>query len=157
MSRYSAVLAAVLLFVPPQAHADVVDLPDLSVSTLDPARRIETARTSRPVAPGVSLSSFDWYEPGDAGGWVRGDALTVDLTAGTTVEYLDPGTVSTAEPLSAQARRTRAVAAVNGDFFDINDSNAPEGVGVQQAAGWSSQPRPGTTARSASTRRGSAV
>ncbi|WP_433263499.1 phosphodiester glycosidase family protein [Actinosynnema sp. CS-041913] len=118
---------------PDRAGAGVLDLPD-AVSTrsaVDPARRIETVRTTRPVAPGVSLSSFDWYEPGDAGGWVRGDALTVDLTAGTKVDYLHPGHVTSAEPLSAQANRTRAVAAVNGDFFDINNSNAPEGVGIR--------------------------
>ncbi|PRY35788.1 phosphodiester glycosidase family protein [Umezawaea tangerina] len=103
----------------------------VAATAVDPAHRIETARTTRPVAPGVSLDSFDWYEPGDSGGWVRGDALTVDLTAGTRVDYLHPGTVSSAEPLSAQAERTRAVAAVNGDFFDIDNSDAPEGVGIQ--------------------------
>ncbi len=136
----SAALAAALVFglstVTPAAHADPppspVDLPGVAVApAVDPARRIETARTTRPVAPGVSLSSFDWYEPGGAGGWIRGDALTVDLTAGTEVDYLHPGQVAAAEPLSAQANRTRAVAAVNGDFFDIDNSNAPRGVGVQ--------------------------
>ncbi|MEV0680561.1 phosphodiester glycosidase family protein [Actinosynnema sp. NPDC050436] len=106
-------------------------VPVVARSAVDPAHRIETSRTTRPVAPGVELTSFDWYEPGHAGGWVRGDALTVDLTAGTRVDYLHPGRVTTAEPLSAQADRARAVAAVNGDFFDIDDSNAPEGVGVQ--------------------------
>ncbi|MEU4763084.1 phosphodiester glycosidase family protein [Actinosynnema sp. NPDC023794] len=140
----SAALAASLVLAltaaTPAAHADpptappssVVDLPGVAVApAVDPARRVETARTTRPVAPGVSLSSFDWYEPGGAGGWIRGDALTVDLTAGTKVDYLHPGQVAAAEPLSAQANRTRAVAAVNGDFFDINNSNAPRGVGVQ--------------------------
>ncbi|MFI9009817.1 phosphodiester glycosidase family protein [Actinosynnema sp. NPDC053489] len=117
---------------PPTAAPPVVDLPGVAVApAVDPARRIETSRTTRPVAPGVTLDSFDWYEPGGAGGWIRGDALTVDLTAGTEVDYLHPGHVTTAEPLSAQAGRTRAVAAVNGDFFDINNSNAPQGVGVQ--------------------------
>ncbi|WP_367136969.1 phosphodiester glycosidase family protein [Saccharothrix sp. HUAS TT1] len=118
--------------VPAALSTSVADLPGVAVDpSVDPARRIETARTTRPVAPGVSLSSFDWYEPGGAGGWIRGDALTVDLTAGAEVDYLHPGRVTEAEPLSAQADRTRAVAAVNGDFFDINNSNAPRGVGVQ--------------------------
>ncbi|RZS36340.1 calcineurin-like phosphoesterase family protein [Herbihabitans rhizosphaerae] len=118
---------------PPAPTVPVVDLPDSAgshLSAVDPAWRIETTRTSRPVAPGVTLSSFDWYEPGDSGGWVRADTLAVDLNSGTTVDYLHPGTVSSAEPLSAQATRTRAVAAVNGDFFDINNSNAPQGVAV---------------------------
>ncbi|WP_229786861.1 phosphodiester glycosidase family protein [Actinokineospora fastidiosa] len=115
---------------PPVVH-DLPGVAAASTAAVDPGRRIETARTSRPVAPGVTLDSFDWYEPGDAGGWVRGDVLTADLTAGTTVGYLDPGRVSAAAPLSAQADAGRAVAAVNGDFFDINNSNAPEGVGIR--------------------------
>lgn len=116
----------------PVPLVDVPDAPGASTAALDPAHRIETARSTRPVAPGVTLSSFDWYEPGDVGGWVRGDALTVDLAAGTTVDYLYPGQVAKAEPLSTQAGRQRAVAAVNGDFFDINNSDAPLGVGIQQ-------------------------
>ncbi|MCE7010655.1 phosphodiester glycosidase family protein [Kibdelosporangium philippinense] len=120
----------------PAIAAPVVDLPDVPslCTAVDPAQRIETSRITRPVAPGVTLSSFDWYEPGDAGGWVRGDSLTVDLSAGTTVDYVDPGLVSKAEPLSTQAGAKRAVAAVNGDFFDINNSNAPEGAGIKSGA-----------------------
>jgi exopolysaccharide biosynthesis protein/3',5'-cyclic AMP phosphodiesterase CpdA len=116
----------------PVPLVDVPDAPGASTDAVDPAHRIETARSTRPVAPGVTLSSFDWYEPGDVGGWVRGDALTVDLAAGTTVDYLYPGQVAKAEPLSTQAGRQRAVAAVNGDFFDINNSDAPLGVGIQR-------------------------
>ncbi|MFD4671294.1 phosphodiester glycosidase family protein [Lentzea sp. NPDC058450] len=108
----AVIITAVLLAPVAPAHADV-------------ARRIETDHTERPVAPGVTLSSFDWYRPD---GWVRGDALTVDLTR-AQVGYVDPGIVAHAAPLSQQA--PRAVAAINGDFFDINNSNAPEGVGVQ--------------------------
>jgi hypothetical protein len=126
-----ALLAALL--APPAGAEPVAGLPEPAgrSAAADPARRIETARTTTPVAPGVELTSFDWYERGDAGGWIRGDALTVDLGAGTRVDYLDPGEVSRAEPLSAQAARTRAVAAVNGDFFDIDGSDAPLGVGVR--------------------------
>ncbi|ANZ39429.1 multidrug transporter [Lentzea guizhouensis] len=109
-------IAAVVLTPVYPAHADI-------------SRRIETERTTSPVAPGVTLSSFDWYEPGGSGGWIRGDALSIDLTKGTRVGYVDPGTVARAKPLSEQT--PRAVAAINGDFFDINNSNAPEGVGVK--------------------------
>ncbi|WP_285630933.1 phosphodiester glycosidase family protein [Lentzea sp. NBRC 102530] len=108
----AVIITAALLAPVAPAHADV-------------ARRIETARTERPVAPSVTLTSFDWYEPD---GWVRGDALSVDL-AQVRVGYVDPGTVTRAAPLSQQA--PEAVAAINGDFFDIDNSNAPEGVGVQ--------------------------
>jgi exopolysaccharide biosynthesis protein len=99
-----------------------------------PADRIETASRTRPVAPGVTLRSFDRYGPDAYTGtptWLQGDSLTVDLTKGTTVDYLFPGQVATGEPLSATANRAGAVAAVNGDFFDINNSTAPLGVGVK--------------------------
>nr|WP_042196949.1 phosphodiester glycosidase family protein [Kibdelosporangium sp. MJ126-NF4]CEL22648.1 FIG00814300: hypothetical protein [Kibdelosporangium sp. MJ126-NF4]CTQ89789.1 FIG00814300: hypothetical protein [Kibdelosporangium sp. MJ126-NF4] len=136
-TRVAALPALLLLgLASPAVAAPVVDLPDTTstLSAVDPAKRIETSRTTRPVAPGVTLSSFDWYEPGDAGGWVRGDSLTVDLGAGTTVDYVDPGAVTKAEPLSTQAGSKRAVAAVNGDFFDINNSNAPEGAGIKSGS-----------------------
>ncbi|GGU40905.1 hypothetical protein GCM10010178_36790 [Lentzea flava] len=106
------IIAAALIAPVSPAHADI-------------ARRIETERTERPVAPGVTLSSFDWYEPG---GWVRGDALAVDLTK-ARIGYVDPGSVTQTAPLSQQT--PNAVAAINGDFFDINNSNAPQGVGIK--------------------------
>ncbi|HEV2781174.1 MAG TPA: phosphodiester glycosidase family protein [Actinophytocola sp.] len=96
--------------------------------------RIETYQRERPVAPGVTLRSFDRYGPDGFTGtpnWLQADSLTVDLTAGTTVDYLFPGRVAKGEPLSAQAGRAGAVAAVNGDFFDINNSTAPLGVGIR--------------------------
>ncbi|MGX7828807.1 phosphodiester glycosidase family protein [Actinokineospora sp. 24-640] len=127
--RAGSVVVAVVVLFAPTAVAQVEDIPGGAAVSVDPQQRIETARTSRPVAPGVTLDSFDWYEAGAAGGWVRGDVLTADLTAGATVGYVDPGAVAAAAPLSSQA--TRAVAAVNGDFFDINNSNAPEGVGIR--------------------------
>jgi hypothetical protein len=93
------------------------------------SKRLETARTTRPVAPGISLTSFDRY---DGLGWLRADAVTADLSgAGTKAGYLYSGAVSKTEPLSGPAGRAHAVAAVNGDFFDINNSGAAEGVGVQ--------------------------
>jgi exopolysaccharide biosynthesis protein/3',5'-cyclic AMP phosphodiesterase CpdA len=98
------------------------------------APRIETATKSRPVAPGVTLRSFDRYGPDAYTGaptWLQADSLTVDLTKGTSVDYLFPGQVAKGEPLTATANRAGAVAAVNGDFFDINNSGAALGVGIQ--------------------------
>jgi len=88
---------------------------------------VTTSATSR-VAPGLSLTEFDRYDPA---GWIRGDTLAVDLTSKTLKPtYLSPGTVSARTPLSQQVARAGAVAGVNGDFFDINASGAPIGVGV---------------------------
>ncbi|WP_229402981.1 phosphodiester glycosidase family protein [Micromonospora okii] len=99
-----------------------------AASGVEPAGGLETAKTVRPVAPGLDLTSFDRY---DADGWLRADALTADLTGGVTVDYVNSGEVAKAEPLRAAADRSRAVAAVNGDFFDINNSGAAQGVGVR--------------------------
>lgn len=93
---------------------------------------IETARTTRPVAPGLTLTSIDTV---DASGWLRTDALSVDLGGGTTVDYLSPGAVAADDTVrhmagSATHDGTRPVAAINGDFFDINNSGAALGVGV---------------------------
>jgi hypothetical protein len=86
------------------------------------------------VAPGVTLRSFDRYGPDAYTGtptWLQADSLTVDLTKGTKVGYLFPGRVAAGEPISVQANRAGAVAAVNGDFFDINHSTAPLGTGIR--------------------------
>ncbi|MGA4988353.1 phosphodiester glycosidase family protein [Nonomuraea bangladeshensis] len=94
-------------------------------------RRLETAKRTRPVAPGISLTSFDTY---DELGWLRADAITAELgggTGGNRADYVFSGEVTKTEPLSGPAGRSRAVAAVNGDFFDINNSGAAQGIGVQ--------------------------
>jgi exopolysaccharide biosynthesis protein len=149
LTLLAATASAVALAAP--ASADPILDPDASTSdaaafpgddflanarqaTAATAPRLETATRSRPVAPGVMLRSFDRYGPDAYTGtptWLQADSLSVDLTKGTTVDYLFPGQVAKGEPLSATANRAHAVAAVNGDFFDINNSTAPLGVGIQ--------------------------
>ncbi|NUW38989.1 phosphodiester glycosidase family protein [Nonomuraea rhodomycinica] len=103
-------------------------LADTGAAATAATQRLETDKRTRPVAPGVSLTSFDRY---DALGWLRGDAVTADLSGGAKADYVYSGEVTKTEPLSGPARRARAVVAVNGDFFDINASGAAQGVGVQ--------------------------
>jgi hypothetical protein len=94
----------------------------------DPDDGLVTGSATTEVAPGLNLTQFDRYDPA---GWIRGDTLAVDL--GSKVlrpTYLSPGTVSARTPLSEQVARAGAVAGVNGDFFDINATGAPIGVGV---------------------------
>ncbi|MFD5103300.1 phosphodiester glycosidase family protein, partial [Streptomyces albidochromogenes] len=96
---------------------------------------IETARHTRPVAPGVRLTSYDRLESDK---WLRVDALSVDL-GGSAVQadYLHSGKVSDRRPVSALAAAhdpgagRRTVAAFNADFFDINETGAPQGPGVK--------------------------
>lgn len=47
---------------------------------------IETDSRTRPVAPGLDLTSYDRF---DANGWIRADALTADLTGGLSVDYVN--------------------------------------------------------------------
>lgn len=87
--------------------------------------RLWLSDVNRPVGPDVSLRSFEWL---DAGGFMRGDLLKVDLAAGSVKpDYINSGKVASASPLTEQADPRRAIAAVNGDYFDINNSSAPEG------------------------------
>lgn len=121
-----AVAAPVVHVAPAVRTAPFTTVP--ATATATDAESIDTARVTRPVAPGVELISFDRL---DSLGWLRADVLSVDLTGGSTVEYLFPGHVAATEPVSTQATRIGAVAAINGDFFDINNSGAARGVGIQ--------------------------
>ncbi|MFC0628189.1 phosphodiester glycosidase family protein [Kribbella deserti] len=106
----------------------VSDIPDVALAP--PGEGLVTRRSDTPVAPGVTYTSFDRL---DARGWLRGDILVADLDAGgVKVDYLNPGTVSGREVLSQQVARKGAIAGVNGDFFDINDTGAPLGVGIER-------------------------
>ncbi|MCF6521493.1 phosphodiester glycosidase family protein [Streptomyces sp. JJ36] len=108
---------------------------------------MELSRTTRPVAPGATLTSFDRLAPEK---WLRADALSVDLDGGTRVDYLSSGTVSGRRTLGehvaahdpGEGRRT--VAALNADFFDINETGAPLGPGVREGAPTHS-PQPGVS------------
>ncbi|MFF1819099.1 phosphodiester glycosidase family protein [Kribbella sp. NPDC058245] len=91
---------------------------------------VVASRQDSPVAPGVTYTSFERLDPK---GWLRGDLISTDLDKhGVTVDYVSTGKVSGGAPLSQQLARKGAIAGVNGDFFDINDTTAPLGVGVEQ-------------------------
>ncbi|WP_330295007.1 phosphodiester glycosidase family protein [Streptomyces sp. NBC_00503] len=126
------VLLTVLL-VAPVGHAAAAG-PD--------AGGIETARTSRQVAPGIRLESYDRLE---ADRWLRIDELDVDLggpgggsgaAPGARAEYLGAGggrgvaTVADSAARHPAGPGRRVVAAVNGDFFDIRGTGAPLGPGI---------------------------
>ncbi|MGH3378651.1 MAG: hypothetical protein ACRDP6_28395, partial [Actinoallomurus sp.] len=71
------------------------------------------------VWPGVVFRTFQTSGPG---GPVLGDLLDVDLRdRRVTVGLLHPPVVAAREPVSFMARAQRAVAGVNGDFFNISE------------------------------------
>lgn len=94
---------------------------------------MELSRTERPIAPGAELTTFQRLESDK---WLSAQALSVDLTSDLRVDHLAAGDVAAAAPVSELAAahdpgegRT-TVAAINGDFFDINGSQAPLGAGI---------------------------
>ncbi|MEV4413167.1 phosphodiester glycosidase family protein [Catellatospora sp. NPDC049609] len=90
------------------------------------------------LAPGLTLTSTSTSGPN------RVNILTADLTEPTLKpRYLNPGTVGATAALTTQANRVGAIAAVNGDFFDIGETGAPCGIGLDNgtlvngpASGW---------------------
>ncbi|NEA33165.1 metallophosphoesterase [Streptomyces sp. SID13031] len=105
------------------------DLADVAIAPA--GEGLVTSRQDSPVAPGVNYTAFERL---DARGWLRGDILVADLNQhGVTVDYVNTGKVSGGQPLSQQLARKGAIAGVNGDFFDINDTTAPLGVGIERS------------------------
>ncbi|MEV4538099.1 phosphodiester glycosidase family protein [Asanoa sp. NPDC049518] len=131
--RVGPVLLPLLAVLLAGGPAVATPVPRVGTGVAAPAvTSIETDRRTRPVAPGLELTSFDRL---DANGWIRADALTADLAGeGLSVGYLNTGAVARTAPLRGVADQARAVAAVNGDFFDINQSGAAQGIGVRDGA-----------------------
>ncbi len=96
-------------------------LPAAPVLAADPPSPVSAAQSERPLAQGLRLIQFERLYPR---GWANGSLLQVDLAnpAITTDLVTAPG-VNQVESLSAMAARSGAVAAVNGDFFDIGQTN----------------------------------
>ncbi len=126
----AALLATAAL--PGRAVGGTPDEPPEAVAA-DAADAFVVDRDRERVAPGLVHTSLDTYDPL---GWVRADVLTADLReSGLDLQYLSSGAVSEPTPLSQQVDRAGAVAGVNADFFDINDTGAPLGVGIDRDAG----------------------
>jgi len=126
-----AVLLSALLAIPgvgvlPTPVGAVVTAPDVGVF----------ATTS--LAPGLTLTDATISGPN------RVTVLTANLAEPTLQPtYLNPGTVSATATLTTMANRVGAVAAVNGDFFDMGATGAPRGIGISDgtlihgpASGW---------------------
>lgn len=126
----SALLAVVVAAPPPTASALVAEVSG-------PQERVVVEELATPVAPGVTHHAFDFF---DERGWVRGDALVVELdTERLDSDLLSAGPVTATAPLSQQAAQRDAtgdgrtvVGAVNGDFFDINATGAPLGPAIAE-------------------------
>jgi hypothetical protein len=93
------------------------------------ADRLTLTDTTETVGPGISVQHLKTL---DTAGWHDEQILTADLGNGAVSSDLLSGDyVTSAGPISGKANRAGAVAGVNGDFFDIDNSNAPLGAEVQ--------------------------
>lgn len=119
-------------------------LPDL-VAQLRPRTQLGASRTDQvgwQVAPGLDYSQWNQTAPQ---GVTRISLLTASLDEpGLDLDQVSGPTVSARAPLSHWLMADNAVAGVNADFFDITDTGAPLGVGVDRqlatlhapSAGW---------------------
>ncbi|HEY9291692.1 MAG TPA: phosphodiester glycosidase family protein, partial [Microlunatus sp.] len=97
---------------------------------LDGADSVYLRQRGTAIAPGLDLTSFQRLQPG---GWVTGHVMTADLTTPTlSLDLADGGTVSASNQTVGgfADADSRVVAAVNGDYYDMNASDAPVGTDV---------------------------
>jgi hypothetical protein len=91
---------------------------------------VETEEVSWTVAPGLEYSRETRVEPQ---GPVQVHVLTARLDEpGLVLDQVSGAAVPARAPLSQWVRADGAVAGVNADFFDIGDTGAPLGVGVDR-------------------------
>lgn len=96
-------------------------------------RTTTTDEVSWEVAPGVTYTR--WSQT-DARGPIRAHLLTIDpSTPGLTVDYASMGAVRRVAPVADILAKDKAVAGVNGDFYDIGRTGAPLGLGKDQDLG----------------------
>jgi hypothetical protein len=106
-------LTFALALAAPAAHAEPLALVD-DTETLGPGVRLDHDVVLEPI------------------GFVDRHVVTVDLTRrAVTSDLLSAESVAQGSALSQQANAAGAVAGVNGDFFDINNSNAALGFEIQ--------------------------
>jgi predicted phosphodiesterase len=99
-----------------------------SYQTAVPGESVEADRVDQPVAPGIVRTTFDTF---GRTGWTRVHVLSADLRDRSVGVDLVGGKVSEARPLSQAADDQRSVAAVNGDYFNITETNAAIGPEIQ--------------------------
>jgi hypothetical protein len=93
----------------------------------------ESVRRHWRVAPGVTATVWDER---DERGPIRANLLTIDWEQpGIGIDYANDGRVNRTATLSTILTRDKAIAGVNGDFFDIGDTGAPLGVGRDRQRG----------------------
>ena len=98
-----------------------------------PRPRISEVRRWQMV-PGVT---YRRWEQTDRRGRIRAHLVRVDPAApGVSIDYQSKQYVPQRDTVSGLLAQDRAIAGVNGGFFDISDTGAPLGVGVDRQRGF---------------------
>jgi predicted phosphodiesterase len=113
--------------LPRESPADPFAFAPPDYQTTVPGESVLARRLDRPVAPGIMLTSFDTF---GRTGWTRVHVLGVDLANPFVGVDLLADKVSQTRTVAAAADAGHAVAAVNGDYFDITETYAAEGPEV---------------------------
>lgn len=88
------------------------------------------------IAPGVVLREWDQVDGRLPIGQVRMNLVTVNLDAANiSFEELSPSYVTSRKKVSQLGGWNNALTAVNGDFFDIGQTDAPLGVTINRTKG----------------------
>jgi len=92
-----------------------------------------TSDVTWPVAPGVTFRQWDQV---DARGPIRASLLTIDpATPGLAIDYASTRSVRHRATVRRMIAPHGAIAGINGDFYDIGDTGAPLGLGVDRQRG----------------------
>ncbi|MEO5662499.1 MAG: phosphodiester glycosidase family protein [Nocardioides sp.] len=94
---------------------------------------VVTSDVTYEIAPGMSIREWDQT---DYRGPIRANLLTVDLNfPNISVDYLGSPYAVRRQTVSQMGAAAGAIGAVNGDFFDISDTGAALGVGIDRERG----------------------
>ncbi|MEO5851959.1 MAG: phosphodiester glycosidase family protein [Nocardioides sp.] len=86
-----------------------------------------------PMAPGLIFTQWDRT---DARGTIRGYLMAASLsTPGLSLDYLGTDEVRERDEVLDMVTADAAIGGINGDFFDIADTGAPLGFGVDREQG----------------------
>lgn len=93
------------------------------------------------LAPGLDHLKYERLSPA---GWLQINVLRAKLSDSTVkAGYLGPDVVAARGTVTEFADKAGALAGVNGDFFDINNSYAPVGVAISERDGLLKSGSPG--------------
>jgi hypothetical protein len=107
--------------------SDLGEIEDATLTASASTDAILVQSEATPVAPGIELTSVTRL---DERGWLEADVLVAEMDDGSTdASLLSPG-VTARETISNLAESEGSVAGVNGDFFDIGNTNAPVGAEI---------------------------